>query len=91
MLDVQLFAALLRALPPGCQLMLVGDANQLPPVGPGSVLQDMISLGSFPRVSWVDALLCRAVVRLGHLKNHQEGMWTCPGQEFWGSFGGRGS
>jgi exodeoxyribonuclease V alpha subunit len=53
MLDVQLAAALLRALPPHCQLVLIGDPNQLPPVGPGSVLQDMLASRIFPRVGHV--------------------------------------
>jgi exodeoxyribonuclease V alpha subunit len=42
MVDVQLMAALLRALPPRAGLMLVGDADQLPSVGPGQVLADII-------------------------------------------------
>lgn len=37
-------AALMRALPPDCQLVLVGDPNQLPPVGPGHVLSGLLSL-----------------------------------------------
>jgi hypothetical protein len=51
MLDIQLAAALTRALPDGCQLLLVGDPHQLPPVGPGAVLQDLIDSGIVPRVS----------------------------------------
>lgn len=50
MLDVQLMWVLLRALPQGCQLLLVGDPNQLAPVGPGSVMADMIATRAFPRV-----------------------------------------
>jgi len=45
MLDVQLAYALLRAIPPGMQLVLVGDRNQLPSVGPGNVLADIIQSG----------------------------------------------
>lgn len=41
MVDVPLMRALLEALPPACRLVLVGDCAQLPPVGPGSVLQDL--------------------------------------------------
>ena len=37
-------AALMRALPAECQLVLVGDPNQLPPVGPGHVLSSLLSL-----------------------------------------------
>lgn len=42
MLDVQLAYNLLRAIPPGMRLVLVGDVNQLPSVGPGQVLRDII-------------------------------------------------
>lgn len=43
MIDADLMQALLRALPDGCRLVLVGDADQLPPVGPGNMLGDMIA------------------------------------------------
>ena len=42
MVDVTLFAALLDALPLHCRLIMVGDKNQLPPVGAGNVLSDLI-------------------------------------------------
>lgn len=42
MVDSVLFEALLRALSVTCKLVLVGDSDQLPPVGPGNVLQDII-------------------------------------------------
>ncbi len=48
MLDVQLFLAVLRALPLTSRLVLVGDANQLPSVGPGNVLADLLESGSVP-------------------------------------------
>lgn len=41
MVDISLFASLLDALPLGCRLILVGDSDQLPPVGPGNVLHDL--------------------------------------------------
>ncbi len=41
MVDLPLMAALLEALPDSCQLLLVGDPAQLPPVGPGAVLQEL--------------------------------------------------
>jgi exodeoxyribonuclease V alpha subunit len=50
MLDVDLAANLLEAIPPGCRLVLVGDADQLPSVGPGNVLGDLISSGIVPFV-----------------------------------------
>lgn len=49
MLDIELFAALVRAIPNGCRLVLVGDVDQLPSVGPGRVLGDLIQSGA-PRV-----------------------------------------
>ena len=50
MVDVELFASLLKAVPIGCRLILVGDADQLPSVGPGNVLNDMIGAGILPVV-----------------------------------------
>ena len=45
MLDVQLFSSLLKALPQEAHLMLVGDIDQLPSVGAGNVLRDVINSG----------------------------------------------
>mgnify|MGYP000868351940 CR=1 FL=1 len=42
MVDIYLMNALLRAIVPGTRLIIVGDVNQLPSVGPGNVLKDMI-------------------------------------------------
>ncbi len=50
MVDLYLMQALLKAVVPGTRLILVGDVNQLPSVGPGSVLQDLIRSGAFPVV-----------------------------------------
>ncbi len=50
MVDTVLFDSLLRALKPGCRLILVGDTNQLPAVGAGSVLHDLIDSGVLPVV-----------------------------------------
>ena len=50
MVDIQLFQALLKAILPGTRLILVGDENQLPSVGPGNVLRDIIRSGCFPVV-----------------------------------------
>ncbi len=43
MMDVLLFYYLLKAVPSGCTVLLVGDTHQLPSVGPGSVLADIIA------------------------------------------------
>jgi exodeoxyribonuclease V alpha subunit len=45
MIDVSLMADTLDAIPNGCRLVVVGDPNQLPSVGPGSVLRDMMDAG----------------------------------------------
>lgn len=50
MVDIQLFQALLKAVAPGTRLVLVGDVNQLPSVGPGQVLRDLIASSCFPMV-----------------------------------------
>ncbi|MCR5467463.1 MAG: ATP-dependent RecD-like DNA helicase [Lachnospiraceae bacterium] len=47
MVDITLMNALLKAIAPGTRLILVGDANQLPSVGPGSVLKDIIESEKF--------------------------------------------
>jgi exodeoxyribonuclease V alpha subunit len=48
MLDVELAAALLEACPDGTHLLLVGDPAQLPSIGPGHVLGDLIDSGAVP-------------------------------------------
>ena len=50
MVDIFLFQALLKAVTVGTRLILVGDVNQLPSVGPGQVLHDLIESGRFPVV-----------------------------------------
>lgn len=50
MIDIHLFCNLLEALPLGCRLILVGDSDQLPPVGSGNVLQDLIISEMMPVV-----------------------------------------
>ena len=50
MVDVMLMQALLRAVPDGAALLIVGDIDQLPSVGPGQVLADIIASGAVPVV-----------------------------------------
>ncbi|MFN7560177.1 MAG: ATP-dependent RecD-like DNA helicase [Prosthecobacter sp.] len=50
MIDAPLMAQFLSALPPGAHLLIVGDADQLPSVGPGMVLHDLIASGAVPCV-----------------------------------------
>ena len=51
MVDILLFQGLLKAIIPGTRLILVGDAAQLPSVGPGRVLRDIIDSGRFSCIS----------------------------------------
>ncbi len=60
MVDIQLMYALLKAVPVGCRLILVGDVDQLPSVGPGNVLRDVIRSG------------CFHVVKLSHIFRQAE-------------------
>ncbi len=50
MVDTTLFESLLRGCRMGCKLILVGDSDQLPSVGPGNVLRDLIDSGCIPTV-----------------------------------------
>ena len=50
MVDVQLMHSLLQAVPPNARLILVGDPDQLPPVGPGSPFSDCLRSGILPAV-----------------------------------------
>ena len=59
MVDIRLMSKLLSALSPACSLVIVGDADQLPSVGPGAVLDDIIRSRSVP------------VIRLTHIFRQQ--------------------
>lgn len=50
MVDIHLFQALLKAVAPGTRLVMVGDRSQLPSVGPGQVLKDLIESGCIATV-----------------------------------------
>lgn len=50
MVDIELLHSLLQAVPQGKRLILVGDADQLPPVGPGFPFSDMLRSGCLPTV-----------------------------------------
>ena len=50
MMDVTLLESLLRAVPPKCRIIFVGDSDQLPSVGAGNVLSDMLSSEAIPSV-----------------------------------------
>lgn len=75
MVDITLMSALLRALPEGCRLVLVGDADQLPSVGPGRVFSDIIRSGVIETVRLTEIFRQSArsdIVRLAHEINRGE-------------------
>jgi exodeoxyribonuclease V alpha subunit len=72
MVDVPLMRALLKALPEGAALLLVGDVDQLPSVGPGQVLADVIASGAVPVVRLTEVFRQAAgsrIVTNAHLIN----------------------
>ena len=72
MLDLPLAAALLAAIPSKAQVVFVGDADQLPSVGPGSLLRDMLAAQSVPSVALTDIFRQAAasgIVRAAHAIN----------------------
>lgn len=72
MIDITLMQALLAALPPRCRLVLVGDADQLPSVGPGNLFADIIRSGVIPTVRLHQVFRQAAesrIVRNAHLIN----------------------
>ena len=75
MVDIQLMASLLRALPPSARLVLVGDADQLPSVGPGNVFSAIIRSGAVPTVRLTEIFRQNEgsrIVRNAHLINKGE-------------------
>jgi exodeoxyribonuclease V alpha subunit len=75
MLDVRLAAALLEAVGPRTHVLLVGDVDQLAPVGPGRVLEDLIASGVAPatRLTEVFRQAARSlIIRAAHAIHHGE-------------------
>ncbi len=73
MVDVPLMASLCRALPPQGSLVLVGDPDQLPSVGPGSILADLLSSGAVPSVCLTEIFRqaeASRIVRAAHDVRH---------------------
>jgi exodeoxyribonuclease V alpha subunit len=67
MVDTLLMRATLEALPDGAALLLVGDADQLPSVGPGQVLADLLESGRVPAVHLVE--IFRQAAESGIVRN----------------------
>ena len=75
MVDISLMSALLRALPTDCRLILVGDADQLPSVGPGSVFSGIIRSEVIPSVRLTEIFrqsAGSAIVSYAHAINRGE-------------------
>ena len=64
MIDIQLMRALLAALPEDCRLILVGDADQLPSVGPGNVFSDILRSNAVPVVRLTEIFRQKADSRI---------------------------
>ncbi len=75
MMDTLLFYHLLKAAPLGATILLVGDVYQLPSVGPGNVLKDIIASRAVPVVELTEIFRQSAeseIIRNAHLINHGE-------------------
>ncbi len=75
MMDTMLFYHLLKAAPFGATIVLVGDVHQLPSVGPGNVLKDIIASRAVPVVELTEIFRQSAqseIIRNAHLINHGE-------------------
>ena len=64
MLEIELLAALLDATPDGCRVLFVGDADQLPSVGPGAVLADLAAIRPIPTVRLTEVFRQSAASRI---------------------------
>lgn len=72
MVDLELMRSLLEALRPGCRLVMVGDPDQLPSVGAGNVLGDLLRSGVVPTVSLTQVFRQAeqsAIIRSAHAVN----------------------
>lgn len=85
MVDLLLFYNLLKAITPGTRLIMVGDVDQLPSVGPGSVLRDLIQSQSIPTVR-LDVIFRQAeeslIVSNAHKINHGEFPYLSTSKDF---------
>jgi exodeoxyribonuclease V alpha subunit len=84
MLSVRLAEALLSAVGPRTHVLLVGDVDQLAPVGPGRVLEDLIASGVVPTVRLTEIFRQAArslIVRAAHAINHGEEPPTTAGAD----------
>ncbi len=79
MIDLILMNNLLKAISPGTHLLLVGDADQLPSVGAGNVLRDLIASEAVARVK-LDVIFRQAqessIIRNAHRNNRVDRRWS---------------
>ena len=88
MVDVLLMRSLLKALPDRAALLIVGDVDQLPSVGPGQVLADVIASGAVPVVRLTEifrqAASSRVIVNAHRINNGQmPELEAVPGSDFY--------
>jgi exodeoxyribonuclease V alpha subunit len=89
MVDISLLFALIKAIPPKAALLLVGDVDQLPSVGPGQALSDIIKSGTMPVARLTEVFRQAAESRIivnAHRINHGEmPEWPKRGEasDFW--------
>ena len=95
MIDSTLFAAVLRALPTGARLLLCGDPDQLPPVGPGAVFADLISSGTIAHGKLVQQhrqssgiLQAANAMRIGTVPEAMSTFGTGDNEVWWGDAAG---
>ena len=86
MVDISLFYSLIKALPLGCRLIMVGDSEQLPAVGAGAVLHDLIGSGRLPVVElkkvFRQALKSKIVTNAHDIVNGRLPDLTCKDNDF---------
>ena len=86
MVDLMLMRSLLRAVEPGSRLLLVGDSDQLPSVGSGNVLADILESGVIPRIELTDIYrqsdTSRIVVNAHRINHGEMPLVNEPGTDF---------
>ena len=73
MIDILLMSALLKAMKKGCRLIMVGDSDQLPPVGPGNMFSDVIRSEIIPVVALTEIFRQAeesGIIKCAHSVNH---------------------
>jgi exodeoxyribonuclease V alpha subunit len=79
MVDVMLMQALMKAVPDRAALLIVGDIDQLPSVGPGQVLADVIASGAVPVVRLTEVFRQASKPHYRKRASHQSGLYARSG------------